>query len=300
MSAYVDFYSKTEGDSHTWFLALIVSLLLHFIFIAVLVFIPDFKLNKKSTPSVIDVNLVTFSNSKKESKPEKQSLVKTKKLKSRIKKVKTDLKPKVKPEVKYEPKVKQDLTKTASSVQKKVKIKTSLKRETFKSSKIVENALKRIEGKLEKTRPDPLRAAIDRLKNKVHKTGKNRTGQSFEKKETAQGIGKSDEYGHSGIKVLEKINSYRLEIALKVQKNWAFSGQMAGGRNRLVAELAFMVMPNGEIKDIWFDKRSGNSYLDESANRAIMKTNPVDPHPPGVLEPFIIVGLRFTPEGVMK
>ncbi len=75
---------------------------------------------------------------------------------------------------------------------------------------------------------------------------------------------------------------------------------MAGGRNRLVAELAFMVMPNGEIKDIWFDKRSGNSYLDESANRAIMKTNPVDPHPPGVLEPFIIVGLRFTPEGVMK
>ncbi len=172
MSAYVDFYSKTEGDSHTWFLALIVSLLLHFIFIAVLVFIPDFKLNKKSTPFVIDVNLVTFSNSKKESKPEKQSLVKTKKLKSRIKKVKTDLKPKVKPEVKYEPKVKQDLTKTASSVQKKVKIKTSLKRETFKSSKIVENALKRIEGKLEKTRPDPLRAAIDRLKNKVHKTGK--------------------------------------------------------------------------------------------------------------------------------
>ena len=66
----------------------------------------------------------------------------------------------------------------------------------------------------------------------------------------------------------------------------------------LVAELAFTVMPNGEIKDIWFDKRSGNSYFDESVKKAIMKSNPVRGHPPGVKKPFVDVGLRFTPEGI--
>jgi colicin import membrane protein len=58
------------------------------------------------------------------------------------------------------------------------------------------------------------------------------------------------------------------------------------------------VMPDGEIRDIWFDKRSGNAYLDESARRAIMKSNPVIPHPEGLSKPFITVGMRFTPEGL--
>jgi len=57
-------------------------------------------------------------------------------------------------------------------------------------------------------------------------------------------------------------------------------------------------MPNGEIKDIWFDKRSGNSYFDESVQKAVMKSNPVRPHPPEVKRPFVDVGLRFTPEGI--
>jgi colicin import membrane protein len=57
-------------------------------------------------------------------------------------------------------------------------------------------------------------------------------------------------------------------------------------------------MPNGEIKDIFFTDRSGNSYLDESAYKAIVKSNPVDPHPEGISKPYVNVGLRFTPEGV--
>jgi colicin import membrane protein len=99
---------------------------------------------------------------------------------------------------------------------------------------------------------------------------------------------------------LELIDIYRIEVAYQIQKNWAFSEQLAGGRTELVAELAFTIMPSGEIKDIWFDKRSGNMYLDESAQKAILKSNPVSPHPPGIVKPFIIVGLRFTPKGVGK
>ena len=98
--------------------------------------------------------------------------------------------------------------------------------------------------------------------------------------------------------IVEIIDIYRVEIAFQIQKNWAFSQSLAGDAKNLTAEIVFRVMPDGEIRDIWFDKRSGNAYLDESARRAIMKSNPVSPHPEGLSKPFIPVGLRFTPEGV--
>ena len=62
--------------------------------------------------------------------------------------------------------------------------------------------------------------------------------------------------------------------------------------------LVFKVMPNGEIRDVFFTDRSGNNNFDESAYRAIMKSNPVDPHPPGIIRPYVQMGLRFTPEGI--
>ncbi len=99
-------------------------------------------------------------------------------------------------------------------------------------------------------------------------------------------------------KILELVDLYRVEIAYQVQKNWAFSESLAGNRKDLVVELAFTVKPNGEIRDIWFDRRSGSRYLGDSAKKAVMKSNPVAPHPEGVVEPYVTVGLRFTPEGV--
>ncbi len=104
--------------------------------------------------------------------------------------------------------------------------------------------------------------------------------------------------GADSKRALELLDIYRIEVAYRIQKNWAFSEQLAGGRTDLVAELAFTIMPDGEIRDIWFDKRSGNSYLDESAHKAILKSNPVRPHPKGIVRPVVTVGLRFTPKGV--
>ena len=89
-----------------------------------------------------------------------------------------------------------------------------------------------------------------------------------------------------------------MEIASIVQKHWAFAESLAGNATDLSASVAFTVMPNGEIRDIWFDKHSGNNYLDESARNAIIKSNPLPPHPEGLNKPFITIGLRFTPQGI--
>jgi colicin import membrane protein len=75
------------------------------------------------------------------------------------------------------------------------------------------------------------------------------------------------------------IDLYRIEIAYQIQKNWAFNEQLAGDDQSLVAAIVFKVMPDGEIRDVFFTDHSGNAYLDESAYKAIIKSNPVDSHP---------------------
>jgi colicin import membrane protein len=178
------------------------------------------------------------------------------------------------------------------------KEKQSLKKRTFKASKVVKSAISNLEKKAEESRPDPLKAALERLQKEVEATGSppGKKGAQKLPGQTGPGMENGSEAGIQ--RALELIDIYRVEIAYRVQKNWAFSESLAGGRADLVVELAFNVLPDGEIRDIWFDKRSGNAYLDESAKKAVMKSNPVAPHPPGINQPYVTVGLRFTPEGV--
>jgi colicin import membrane protein len=87
-------------------------------------------------------------------------------------------------------------------------------------------------------------------------------------------------------------------VASQVERNWAFSSQLAGGDKNLKVGLVFKVMPNGEISDIRYTERSNNTYLDDSAYKAIVKSSPVAPHPPSVKAPYVTVAIRFTPEGL--
>ena len=61
-----------------------------------------------------------------------------------------------------------------------------------------------------------------------------------------------------------------------------------------------VMIGNGEITDIRFTQKSGNAYLDDSAYKAIVKANPVSPHPDAIRVPYVTVALRFTPEGLRK
>jgi colicin import membrane protein len=88
------------------------------------------------------------------------------------------------------------------------------------------------------------------------------------------------------------------EIQYQIQKNWAFSQQLAGDNTQLEAILAIKILRNGEIEDIWFDKKSGNTYLDESAYKAIVKSNPLPALPKDYMQSFYEIGLRFGPKGL--
>jgi colicin import membrane protein len=278
-----------EYERRAFFLNFSVSLIGHVILFVILIFAPGYATSKRPSLSVINVSMVTLPDLKKSSgldlqrpaEPEKPATVKEKA-------------PAPKVASKPAPAPVQKPSKAISIAPKKTKIKTSLKKKTFKSARVVKSAISQIEKNVEKSRPDQIRQAIDRLKDQVKKSGPIDRN-PYEDANNPQIPGGS---GAVGKKVLELIDIYRIEIAYQIQKNWAFSEQLGGGQKNLEAYLALKVMPNGEIKDIWFDKRSGNSYFDESAKKAIMKSNPVRPHPPGVKKPFVDVGLRFTPEGI--
>ena len=93
------------------------------------------------------------------------------------------------------------------------------------------------------------------------------------------------------------IEKYRLEVAYQVNKNWEFVSDK-NSESSQITSIVFKIMPNGEIKDINFVKRSGNEVLDQSAFNAIVKTNPTKPFPPNIKKPFVEMGLRFSPDVV--
>jgi colicin import membrane protein len=205
--------------------------------------------------------------------------------------------PKTLPEIRKPPK-KVSLTPTP----KKIKPKRSLKKKTLNRQKMIAQALTKVKKKVEKTETDSVSQALDRLKRKVEQTESSRVqaGSTGPAAVGAQGGG-ATEAGGSGVRRrLELVDLYKIEVAFQIERNWAFSQQVAGESRTLQVSLVFKVMSDGEITDIRFTERSGNSYLDESTYRAIVKANPVSPHPTGIRSPYVTMGVRFTPEGIRK
>lgn len=184
-------------------------------------------------------------------------------------------------------------------------IKSSLKRKTFKTGKVVEKAVREIEKQVAEERPDAVKKAIDRirekekaidrLREKVEQNPAETSGGKTTVSEDMSGEGSS---GDAGSRQFDQIDLYKLEVKYRIQKNWAYSEQLAGRQSNLESLLVIRVMPDGEIKDVWFEKKSGNTHLDDSAYKAILKSNPLPPLPPGFNRPFFTVGMIFTPSGL--
>ena len=185
----------------------------------------------------------------------------------------------------------------------KPKAKKSLKKQTQNREKMIDRALSGVEENVAKSQSDSVKQALDRLKKKVAQSEAavaGQPGQTAKKSPGAAGAGIPGATGVGGQRALEIADLYKIEVAFQVERHWAFSQQMAGDGSAQQASLVFRVLPSGEIADIRFTQKSGNAYLDDSAYKAIVKANPVSPHPIGIRVPYVTVALRFTPEGLRK
>lgn len=281
---YPHTYQNEENESRIFFSNFALSLLCHLVFFVILIFAPGYAIDRNPSLSVINVSLVSLPSQNNTPSPaqlKKEPAVEKKDQKATMssqKVPKTETKP---PE-------------SISLKPKKKKVKQSLKKKTFKTDKVVKSAINRIKKEVEESRPDQVNKAIARLKDQVEKTGPPNLSKQQDTKEAGPPAGT----GTGSKKDLELMDIYMIEIQYRIQKNWSFDERLAGGRTDLEAWPAIKIMPNGEIKDIWFDKRSGNSYFDEQAKKAILKSNPLPPLPKGYWRPYFEVGFHFTPSGL--
>jgi len=294
---------ETGAGSRTMVLYFGISLAIHLIFFGSVVFWPESAPKPRFSPGSINVNLVSLPGPPSAapapaavSKPPAESVAVTQKevKTAPIEEVVIIPPPKTLPEIKRPQK-----TVSLAPKPKKIKPKRSLKKKTQNRQKMIDQALTKVKKKVEKSETDSVSQALDRLKKKVEQTESNRapgvsTGQ------TGAGAGGGGTTGSGGPRRLEVIDIYKIEVAYQVERNWAFSQQLAGEGQALQVSLVFKVMPDGEITDVRFTENSGNSYLDESAYRAIVKANPVSPHPTGIRTPYVTMGVRFTPEGIRR
>jgi colicin import membrane protein len=289
-------FRGTGNDHLTLFLTLAVSLVCHAIFLGALIYFPIYTpYNKKFSPSVINVSMVTLPAQGSPSGPAgkielKSKIQSTKPQKAQVSKIPS----------KTSDNADQSRSKAVSVAPKKGrKIKESLKKKTFKPSKVVKSAITRIEQQVEVSRPDPVIEAINRLKTKVGSSEARDIGGKGEGLTGQQG-GMPGGAMTTGYLALKPIDIYKAEIPYHIEKNWAFSEQLSGGDTDLVAVVVIKIMQNGEIKDIWFEKKSGNSYFDESAFKAVKKSDPLPELPKEYLKPYYNLGLIFTPSGLKK
>jgi colicin import membrane protein len=299
-------YAMGAGiDSRTMMFYLIISLIVHLVFFGSVVFFPQATPRPRLGQGAINVSLVSLPGQPKAA-PAPAPAAAPKPAAKAIPVPKQEMKPPPKVPVVETPPPKPlpvlpkpDKTVSLAPQKQKRKVKKSLKKKTQNRKKMIDQALSGVQKKVETSQPDSVRQALDRLKKKVAQSEAEKSGSAQAVKEIpgATGTGAS---GSGGRRALELADLYKVEVAFQVERHWAFSHQVAGDGRTLQAKLIFRVLPNGEITDIRFTQKSGNSYLDDSAYRAIVKANPVPPHPAGIRLPYVTVGLSFTPEGLRR
>jgi colicin import membrane protein len=280
--SYPQHYPGEENERRIFFSNFAISFFCHLLLFVIVIFAPGFATSRTPSLSYINVDLVTMPSSETRSLPEKIEKKSVVEKKAEAKKA---------PDKKNLEPVRKS---SAPTSLKPKKIKHSLKKKTFKPERVVKNAINRIKKDVEESRPDQIKKALARIKDEVEKEGLKEIDKQGDSK------GPRAPSGANSKKALELIDIYRIEIAYRIQKNWAFSEQLAGGQTGLEAWVAIKIARNGQIKDIWFDKRSGNEYFDEAAKKAIMKSNPLPPLPNGYLRPYCEAGFHFTPSGLGK
>lgn len=266
-----------------------LSFLSHILIFALIVFvhIPNLSFRRISPPSAIQVDLVGLNPNLPLPPP------KGNKDSSETVKLPEQPVEKQQPEKLTEPPVKESAKKNFDASDFVIKepgkpepeLKKSLKKESINTKKVLENAVKQIEKQAESSPPPSLANRLEKLKQEVKTDAR---GSEYGSSSTTGG----GQYAAG----LTPIQIYQAEVSIRLKNNWVFSEKLAGATEGLESRLVIKILPDGNITDIWFEKRSGNEYLDNSAYKTIMKSNPLPPLPPGLSYYHLVLG--FTPFGL--
>ena len=179
-------------------------------------------------------------------------------------------------------------------VEKKKKPKETTKK---KLEQDLAKAKKEQAQKLEKQRQAQLKNALARMKDSVASKENDAKGTNFDGNggmATNRGAGAGG--GGGGIGEATPLTLYQMVIKSAIEQNWVFNDVMAGLDQDLEVRIFIKILKSGDIRDISFETRSGNNYLDESAKKAIKRANPLPELPKGMFSYELVLG--FSPRGL--
>ena len=91
---------------------------------------------------------------------------------------------------------------------------------------------------------------------------------------------------------------YRALVNEKIESNWALPERLNQGKVKLEAVVVVKVRRDGTVFDIQFEKKSGDSYFDDSVLKAVLKSKPFPPFPDIYSPKEEEIVIRFAPEKV--
>ena len=294
-----------DQDRRTGIIFLIVSIVVHGLFFGSLIFFQDFHF-ARSMPPVIQIDLVSFSPVLGSDKPggggggqeiedEKEEIQNENQeagppvQPAEVKKEEPP--PVIKPDISLKAKPK-NLKDLLAEQEKKIKEEEKKKEEkTDKKPPRTETDASKTKAKSnDKADENNMSEILGRLRKKVAEQGKSRQGDG------GAGEGKGGSPEGTGIGGSTPLQIYLMEIGSRIQQNWVFNESLARMDRNLEVRIIIKILKSGEIRDIIFETRSGNPYLDDSAKKAILKINPLKPLPAGMYS--YDLGLIFTPQGL--
>lgn len=281
---------KLENGHKSGVAFFLVSSLLHGMLLLGMVFSQNFRL-PKPMPSVIKIDLVSFSPT-----PviEDNSLLSDdEKISEEIQGVPTKVKP-IKKLTKPESKNSDISLKKKPRNLKELMVKKNEKPKRKEEKKPVEKPVPKKEATAEKVPEKESQQAVtqkDQDKQRIAEALSRLQKKVKEQDKIIRGAGEGQGGGYG-----KTIELYKRLIGDTVGQNWVFNEILAKMDQNLKVQVLIKILQSGEIRDIIYIDRSGNRYLDESAKRALRKSNPLPALPMG--QKFFDVILIFTPKGL--
>lgn len=94
--------------------------------------------------------------------------------------------------------------------------------------------------------------------------------------------------------MVAKTNDYANVVSSRVHNNWSIPPELKP-RGNIETIIEIKIMRDGSLVYAGFEKRSGNSFYDESALKAVKKSAPFPPLPGGFPDNIMEIGIRFHP-----
>ncbi|MCD4744399.1 MAG: cell envelope integrity protein TolA [Desulfobacteraceae bacterium] len=259
-----------------------VSILLHIGLLLLMTFMQQNISFNKKMPLAVQVDLVSYS-------PKLEDILKSQTKQS--KKISTK-----KPDVRLKPKsVKKSVEKPVEKKIEPIKIKKKdiVKEKEPEPAEIVEAAKEDVKERVEDQEQEKIRDLLAEMREKV---AEQEMYHDYEKEEVTQKSGY-----RAWKKDITAINIYNGMFSTMIQQNWVFNERLAQLEKidkKINVLVMIKIMKNGDLGDIWIETKSGNDFLDKSAERAIKKAAPFPPLPPEFPYSSYEVGLLFSPKGL--